>query len=82
MIHSEVDLTAHLPFTRATAAEIANAASHYECRLTLESDGVVLNAKSMLGLLSQTKLPQGRATLVADGVDEQAATAHLVRLLG
>ena len=81
MIHSEIDLSARLPFARAAAAEIANAASHYECRLTFECDGVVLNAKSMLGLLSQTKLPQGRVTLVADGADEQAATDHLLSLL-
>ena len=30
--------------------------------------------KSMLGLLSQAKLPKGHATLVADGPDENAAT--------
>jgi hypothetical protein len=34
----------------------------------------VLNMKSMLGLLSQAKLPEGKATLVADGTDELAAT--------
>ena len=82
MLRTRLDLTPRLPFTRMTAANIANAASRFECRLTLESDSVVLNAKSMLGLLSQTKLPEGRVTLVADGSDEAAATEKLMELLG
>ena len=74
MIRTELDLQPIMPFTRATAARLAAAASRYECRLTLECEGLVLNMKSMLGLLSQARLPDGKATLVADGADEEAAT--------
>ena len=74
MIRTELDLQPIMPFTRATAARLAAAASRYECRLTLECEGLVLNMKSMLGLLSQARLPDGKATLVADGPDEAAAT--------
>ena len=74
MIRTELDLQPIMPFTRATAARLASAASRFDSRLTLECEGLVLNMKSMLGLLSQTKLPQGKATLVAEGTDEQAAT--------
>jgi len=74
MIRTELDLQPIMPFTRATAARLATAASHFDSRLTLECEGLVLNMKSMLGLLSQAKLPEGKATLVADGVDELAAT--------
>ena len=74
MIRTVLDLQPIMPFTRATAARLAAAASRYECRLTLECEGLVLNMKSMLGLLSQARLPDGKATLVADGPDEAAAT--------
>lgn len=74
MIRTELDLQPIMPFTRVTAARLAAAASRYECRLTLECEGLVLNMKSMLGLLSQARLPDGKATLVADGPDEADAT--------
>ncbi len=74
MIRTELDLQPIMPFNRATAARLAAAASRYESRLTLECEGLVLNMKSMLGLLSQAKLPEGKATLVAVGADELAAT--------
>ena len=74
MIHTELNLKPIMPFTRTAAAKLAATASKFDSRLTLECEGLVLNMKSMLGLLSQTKLPQGKATLVAEGADEQAAT--------
>ena len=78
MIRTELDLQPVMPFTRVTAAHLATAASRFESRLTLECEGLVLNMKSMLGLLSQAKLPNGRATLVADGPDELAATKAVI----
>ena len=78
MIRTELDLQPMMPFTRATAARLAAAAGKYESSLTLECEGLVLNMKSMLGLLSQAKLPGGHATLVADGADEADATRALV----
>ena len=74
MIRTELNLQPIMPFDRTTAARLAAAASHYDSRLTLECEGLVLNMKSMLGLLSQVRLPEGKATLVADGADELAAT--------
>ncbi|HNX62739.1 MAG TPA: HPr family phosphocarrier protein [Candidatus Limiplasma sp.] len=81
MIRTELDLRPLMPFTRLTAARLATAAGRYESRLTLECEGLVLNMKSMLGLLSQAKLPDGRAMLVADGPDEQAATQAVLDAL-
>jgi hypothetical protein len=60
MIRTELDLQPIMPFNRATAARLAAAASRYESRLTLECEGLVLNMKSMLGLLSQAKLPEAK----------------------
>ncbi len=82
MIRTELNLQPIMPFTRAAAARLAAAAGRYECRLTLECEGLVLNMKSMLGLLSQARLPQGRAVLVADGPDELQATQALLAAVG
>ncbi|HNW85594.1 MAG TPA: HPr family phosphocarrier protein [Candidatus Limiplasma sp.] len=81
MIHTELNLKPILPFTRATAARLAATASKYESRLTLECEGLVLNMKSMLGLLSQARLPEGKATLVADGPDEVTATQAVLNAI-
>ncbi|MEG2604154.1 MAG: HPr family phosphocarrier protein [Clostridia bacterium] len=63
-----------MPIGRQQAARIAQVASHFQSVLTLERDGVVLNAKSMLGLLSQSLPKDGEMFLVAEGSDEREAT--------
>ena len=81
MIRTPVDLTRHLPIERKTAALIANAASRYPCTPTLERDNIVLNLKSMIGLLSQSIPRVGRMEIVADGPQEDAASRAMVELL-
>lgn len=81
MTRTQIDLTPLLPFSRVTAAQLAQTASRYEARLTLESEGKVINAKSMLGLLSQPTLAEESITLCADGEDEKAATTAILALL-
>lgn len=81
MIKAAFPLQSFLPFDRAGAALLAQTASRFECRLTLEREHMVLNAKSMLGLLSYHAFGDGVFTLVADGADEQAAIQALVALL-
>jgi len=73
MITAPVDLSPFLPINRAKAAEIAAVAGKYRSMLTLERDGIVLNLKSMIGLLSQSVPKDGRMVLVANGEDEQEA---------
>ena len=74
-------LTLSLPITRVQAAQISVAASRFICRITLEGGETVLNAKSMLGLLSQTGLSENGVALVTNGVDEQAAAETIRALL-
>ena len=40
-----------------------------------------MNAKSMLGMLSQSMPKNGVMDLVVDGVDERAATDEIVRVI-
>ncbi len=74
MIRTPIDLGPLLPFTRVLAARLATIGGHYQCSLTLEQDGLAVNLKSMLGMLSQTMKPTLDISLVADGTDEEAAT--------
>ncbi|MBQ7866636.1 MAG: HPr family phosphocarrier protein [Clostridia bacterium] len=82
MIRQNVNLSALMPIGRTKAAEIAGVAGKYTCMLTLERDGIVLNLKSMIGLLSQTVPADGEMVLVAQGADEQEACKAMVEVLG
>ena len=63
------------------AALIASTSSRFQSTLTLERDGIVLNLKSMIGLLSQTIPKDGQIWVVADGVDEKDATEAVMKVL-
>lgn len=82
MIRQNVNLSSLMPIGRTKAAEIAGVAGKYTCMLTLERDGIVLNLKSMIGLLSQTVPADGQMVLVAQGADEQEACKAMVEVLG
>lgn len=77
MIKIPADLSPFLPIDREKATRIASIADRYQCMLSLERNGIVLNIKSMIGLLSQTIPSDGQMTLVADGSDEAEAIASL-----
>ncbi|MBR6569235.1 MAG: HPr family phosphocarrier protein [Clostridia bacterium] len=81
MITAPVDLSRFLPIGRAMAAEISAAACKFNSMITLEKDGIVLNAKSMIGLLSQSIPKDGLMTLVINGSDEQEALSELTNLI-
>ena len=81
MIRQPANIKPILPMKRQTAAEIATLASRYECTFTLESRNVILNAKSMLGLLSMALPDDGEIIISVDGQDEQAAINAMNDLL-
>ena len=81
MIKVDYPLYSFFPINRKTASLIAQTASHFEALLTLEKENVILNAKSMLGLLSQTYFDNDHFVLVADGIDEKEAVNALLALI-
>ena len=81
MIKTPVDLSMLIPIGRKMAAKISSAASLYPCTVTLEHDGIVLNLKSMIGLLSQSIPKEGKMTLVVDGEDEQKAEKAVLAVI-
>lgn len=81
MIKTPVDLCMLIPIGREMAAKISSAASLYPCTVTLEHDGIVLNLKSMIGLLSQSIPKDGKMTLVIDGEDEEKAEKAVLAVI-
>jgi phosphocarrier protein len=81
MIKESVNLKPILPMKRDTAASIATLASRYECTFTIEARNLILNAKSMLGLLSMSLPEDGQVSLAADGSDEADAIAAMTELV-
>ncbi len=81
MIRREVALPGQEALQRRTAAQLVQVASRFDARIMIEHQSKVINAKSMLGLLSLGTAIDGKLYLVADGEDEQRAVDAIVRLL-
>lgn len=81
MLRTKVNLKEKIPVNREKAAIIAKTASKYNCTLTLECDSIVLNLKSLIGLLSQSIPKDGEMMLVADGIDEKIASDDILQVI-
>lgn len=81
MIRKEFQLPNHQILQRETAAKLVQVASRFESRIMIEFNSKVINAKSMLGLLSLGSDINGHMYLVADGSDEQQAASAILKLL-
>lgn len=81
MIRKPVVFPGDQPLTRTLAAEIVQTASRFESRIMISHDQKIVNAKSMLGLLSLSVLDQKGMTLMAEGADEAEAAEAVSALL-
>ena len=81
MIRKPISFPGNVPLTRALAAEVVQTASGFEARVMIQRDQKIVNAKSMLGLLSLGSDDQANMVLVAEGADEAAAAAAIVKVL-
>lgn len=82
MIKQSITFPDGKPLTRASAAQMVQIANRYTSRVMIEHCQKLVNAKSMLGLLSLGTDSQSRMTLLVDGEDEQAAAAAIASFLG
>ena len=73
MIKQPIAFPAGQPLNRSSAAQLVQIANRYDCRVMIESKQKLVNAKSMLGLLSLGMDDQSSMVLLADGTDEAAA---------
>lgn len=81
MIKQAIAFPAGQPLTRTSAAQLVQIANRYDCRVMIEHNQKLVNAKSMLGLLSLSVEEQADMMLVADGAEEEAAVAAIVEWL-
>ena len=81
MIRKPIFFPTHAPLTRRSAALLVREASRYEARLMIEHNAKIVNAKSMLGLLSLGADAQTGLCLLAEGPDEAAAADAMEALL-
>ena len=72
MIKATVNMSKFMPIQREMAMKITNTADKYQATLTLEHKGIVLNLKSMIGLLSQS-IPK-------DGIMKMMGSFTILRL--
>lgn len=81
MIRKSITFPANVPLTRSLAAEVVQTASQFEARVMIQRQQKIVNAKSMLGLLSLGTDDQADMVLVAEGADEEAAVAAVLAVL-
>lgn len=81
MIRKPITFPGNVPLTRALAAEVVQTASSYESRVMIQREQKIVNAKSMLGLLSLGAEDQSNMVLIAEGADEEAAAAAVLSML-
>lgn len=82
MIRKQIAFPGSAPLTRALAAEVVQTASGFEARVMIQHEQKIVNAKSMLGLLSLSAEDQANMVLIAEGADEEAAAAAILAVLG
>lgn len=81
MIRKPLAFPNNAPLTRALAAEVVQTAARFEARIMIQRAQKIVNAKSMLGLLSLGADDQANLVLMAEGADEEAAAEAVLALL-
>ncbi|MBE5811688.1 MAG: HPr family phosphocarrier protein [Clostridiales bacterium] len=81
MIRKPLVFPGNAPLTRALAAEVVQTASNFEARVMIQRAQKIVNAKSMLGLLSLGAEDQANMVLIAEGADEAEAADAVLAVL-
>lgn len=81
MIRKPITFPGNLPLTRALAADVVQTASAFEARVMIQQEQKIVNAKSMLGLLSLNTDKQAPMQLIIEGTDEAAAASAVLNIL-
>lgn len=81
MIRQPIAFPGGKPLTRAGAAQVVQTASRFSAHIMIEHDQKIVNAKSMLGLLSLGLVDQAALQMVVEGPDEADAAEAMRQLL-
>ena len=81
MIRQSITFPGGQPLTRNVAVQVVQVTAKFSSRIMIEHDRKIVNAKSMLGLLSLGLEDQTSMTLLVEGEDEQEAASAVMELL-
>ena len=81
MIRQPITFPGGQPLTRSVAVQVVQVTAKFTSRIMIEHDRKIVNAKSMLGLLSLGMDDQTNMTLVVEGEDEKEAVEAILELL-
>lgn len=81
MIRQPIAFPGGQPLTRSVAAQLVRETTKYASRIMIEHDRKIVNAKSMLGLLSLGLEDQDGMTLIVEGEDERQAAEAVAALM-
>ena len=80
MKEEQIEVSNKLGLHARAAAKLVHTASQFESEVTIGTGDEEVNAKSILGLLTLAATKGSKLWVRADGVDEDAALAAVVRL--
>jgi phosphocarrier protein len=80
MIKKEIRIINEMGIHARPAGMIANTASRFLCEIKIIKDGMEVNAKSIMGVMTLAAGKGTRITLVTDGADEIQAVEALAGL--
>ena len=80
MIQREVTIKNTAGLHTRPAATLVKTAARFQCEFTLEKDGIEINGKSIIGVMTLAAEQGSTMTLRFDGVDEEAACAAILDL--
>ena len=78
MIRQPITFPGGQPLIRSVAAQLVQITAKFQSRVMISHDHKIVNAKSMLGLLSLGLEDQANMTLLVEGEDEQEAMAAIL----
>jgi len=81
MIEREVTIVNTLGIHARPATLVAQVAQRFQSDITVEKDGLEVNAKSVMGVMMLVAAKGSKITIRASGPDEAEAVEALVRLV-
>jgi phosphocarrier protein HPr len=81
MIKKSVKIENKLGLHARPASLLVKKASEFESKITIEKDGVEVNAKSIMGVMMLAAEKGSEVILTADGKDEKKAIEQLIQLI-
>jgi phosphocarrier protein HPr len=78
MIEQKIKIINNAGLHTRPAANIVKLASKYKCEFFLVKDGLHINGKSIIGVMTLAAEKGSEITLIFDGVDEEQASHEIV----